>query len=340
MANKETRRQHYVPRTYLKHFATERNGEYFIKALPISDFNIDKIQEINISNVCLQKDIYTLPGNTPEERMLLETFYSDNYEAHYDQIYQVLIDPDKLTLTDNERELVISTVVTMFYRTTKWISMHNEVMNRALERMFILCQQTGKDQFLFENQIISIAGKTLEQVQLENKIEGRPAQVMTQLDTAMRLIRFRCHNDGIYISKLVDEDCEFVTSDNPVIFSNIFSNRPVPFDPDNVLTVPLDTKHKLFLMPYGDKELKHILARHNVSGSMCFMEKLTSNFEQSKNAERFMLGKESALQSYLQTKDVSERPLTDEEYAKTKFADEILEKGKELIRSLNPERLK
>jgi hypothetical protein len=70
------------------------------------------------------------------------------------------------------------------------------------------------------------------------------------------------------------------------------------------------------------------------------MEKLTSNFEQSKNAERFMLGKESALQSYLQTKDVSERPLTDEEYAKTKFADEILEKGKELIRSLNPERLK
>ena len=46
MANNETKRQHYVPRTYLKHFAREQDGKFFIKALPISNFQADKIQEI------------------------------------------------------------------------------------------------------------------------------------------------------------------------------------------------------------------------------------------------------------------------------------------------------
>ena len=44
MANNEIKRQHYVPRTYLKNFATEREGKYFIKALPIANFQADKIQ--------------------------------------------------------------------------------------------------------------------------------------------------------------------------------------------------------------------------------------------------------------------------------------------------------
>ena len=115
MSNNETKRQHYVPRTYLKHFAREQDGKYFIKALPVANFQADKMQEISITDVCLQKDIYTLPGETVEERMLLEKFYADNYESQYDKIYQLLIDPSKKTISDDERELIISTVVTMLF---------------------------------------------------------------------------------------------------------------------------------------------------------------------------------------------------------------------------------
>jgi hypothetical protein len=136
MTNKESRRQHYVPRTYLKHFASERDGKYFIKVLPIANFQVDKIQEISITDACLQKDVYTLPGETLEERMLLEKFYADNYESQYDKIYQLLINSEKVRITDEERELIISTVVTMFYRTTKWINQHNELMNRVFEHLF------------------------------------------------------------------------------------------------------------------------------------------------------------------------------------------------------------
>lgn len=331
MANNETKRQHYVPRTYLKHFAREQDGKYFINALPISNFQADKILEISITDVCLQKYIYTLPGETAEERMLLEKFYADNYESQYDKIYQLLIDPEKKTITDEERELIISTVVTMFYRTTKWISQHNELMNRVFEQAFYLCQQTGKDYFTFEGTKISIAEKTLEQLQKENKIESRPAQVITQLQIALKLIKLRSVRDGIYVSKLVDDDCEFVTSDNPVSYNNLNCEHIAPFDPRNILTLPLDTKHKLFLMPYAEDDEKHHLARHNVSGTMCYSEKLTSNYEQSTNAERFMLGKESALLSYLQTKEETEKPLPEEEVTRSKQAfNEILERAKKL----------
>jgi len=330
MPENEVKRQHYVPRTYLKHFSTERTGEFFIKALPTADCKEEKIIEMNISNVCLQKDLYTLPGNTAEERMLIEKFYSDNYETYYNEIYEILIDPNKKTLSGAERELIISTVVTMFYRTTKWVDLHNEFFNRVLEQAYFMCQQTGKDYFMFEKQKISIAGKTLEQLQKENKYESRPAQVLTQLQVALRLIKLRTIRDGIYVSKLVDENCEFITSDNPVVYSNINSGQVAPFDPTNILKLPLDSKHMLFLMPYSDKKTKHLLLRHNVSGTMCFTEKLTSNYEQFRNSERFILGSDSSLKGYLTTKEISERPLTEEENLKMKSFGDLIQKGKDL----------
>lgn len=65
MANNETKKQHYVPRTYLKHFAIEREEKYFINALPVANFQADKIQEISIADVCLQKDnLWTMIANS------------------------------------------------------------------------------------------------------------------------------------------------------------------------------------------------------------------------------------------------------------------------------------
>jgi len=330
MPDIEVKRQHYVPRTYLKKFSTERSEEYFIKALPTTDCKEEKIIEINISNVCLQNGLYTLPGNTVKEKMLIEKFYSDNYETHYNKIYEILIDPDKKTLSDNERELIISTVVTMFYRTTKWVNLHNVFFNRVLEQAYFMCQQTGKDFFMFEKQKISIAGKTLEQLQKENKYENRPAQVLLQLQVALRLVKLRTIRDGICISKLVDDNSEFITSDNPVIYSNINGGHIAPFDPSNVLKLPLDNKHMLFLMPYSDKETKHLLIRNNLSDTMCFSEKLTSNYEQLKNSERFILGSDSSLKGYLATKEISERPLSKEENLKLKSFGDLIQKGKDL----------
>jgi hypothetical protein len=38
------------------------------------------------------------------------------------------------------------------------------------------------------------------------------------------------------------------------------------------------------------------------------MEKLTSNYQQMENSERFMMGTKSELESYLETKNITEKP--------------------------------
>ena len=139
------KRQHFVPRTYLKHFGFEKGGEVFINVLPRLEKTSDKIFESNIKNVALKKHLYTLPGETVEQKMAVEKFYSEEFEQHYDDIYSILTDPNKTEISDEERELIISTVITMFYRTSRWISMYNDLMNRVFDRMFQLCEQTGKE---------------------------------------------------------------------------------------------------------------------------------------------------------------------------------------------------
>jgi hypothetical protein len=63
---------------------------------------------------------------------------------------------------------------------------------------------------------------------------------------------------------------------------------------------------------------------------MCFTEKLTSNYEQFRNSERFILGSDSSLNGYLATKEISEKPLTKEENLQYKSFGDLIKKGKDL----------
>lgn len=335
MAKQETKRQHFVPRVYLKYFSSVNKGEYFINALPKSSPTVDKIFQPNIKNIALEKDIYTLPGDTPEERMLIETFYSDNFERHYDSVYQILTDPKKDSVTDDERRLILSTVVTMFYRTTKWINSHNELMKRVIHEMFALAKQAGTNFFMFEKERISIEGKTEDQLLNEFKLENRPSQVMTQLQIALRLIDVRSKRDGINVIKLNDgNDNEFITSDNPVSYYRVGVNEIMPFDPMNVLSVPLDNKHILMLMPYADDETKKLIFRRTDTAMMSFTQKLTANYNQWNNSEKFIFGTDTGLKGYLAKKEETERPLTPEELKKAeprqKAFEEVLKKARDM----------
>lgn len=106
MAEQEVKNQHFVPRTYMKHFSEKRGDNYYIKALPVSNPVIESIVEKNTKKICFEKHLYTLPGDTVAERMLLEKFYGNEFEQHYNTIYEMLTDPNKTELSEDERKLV------------------------------------------------------------------------------------------------------------------------------------------------------------------------------------------------------------------------------------------
>lgn len=55
--NKEPKRHHYVPRTYLSHFALKNRNEYQIHVMDKKTKNIFKT---NIKNIAVEKDFYTV----------------------------------------------------------------------------------------------------------------------------------------------------------------------------------------------------------------------------------------------------------------------------------------
>lgn len=313
MASNLVVRQHFVPKTYLKHFGTRVQKAYMINALPADATEKNIIFEASTKSVAFEKHLYTLPGETIEQKMAVEKFYSDEIEQHYNDIYEILVDPNKRLITVQERELIISTVITMYYRTTKWVNASKNLMGRVFIQMFNLCHQTGKDYFTYEGEKISIKGKTLEQFTKEFNDERQPSMILLQLETAFKLIALRMKNDGILVVKLDEGNHEYITSDNPVIANNHNSPYFAPFDPNNLLRLPLDSKHTLMLIPECLAGQELTIVRNNTKGVFVEMEKLTANSSQTKNAEKYIFGSKSGLESYLDTKIESERPIKEGE---------------------------
>lgn len=325
MAIQITEKQHFVPRAYLKYFSDKKgSGHYNIMALPINNLVSEAIIERNTKSICYEKNLYTLPGSTNEEKMLLETFYSEEFENKYEQVYTMLTDPVKDKLSNQERKLVISTVATMFYRVPVWQKQHTEVMKRVFAMCIEATKQTGQKETKIEGDVYIIDGKTVDQLIAEYIANNKSNQVISQLNIALKLVSIRLERDNIYVFKLEDGDQEFITSDNPVILQNL-NNQPImPFDPSNIMKLPLDNKHYLMLMPNNDKSNLNRITRHNAQGGFSRREELISNTEQLQGADQYILGSTSSLNRFLNIKD-KDIPLTDEEQEKL---DKLIELGK------------
>lgn len=299
------KRQHFVPQTYLRKFGYSVGEEYYISVLPCDCNSIEDIFDSNVNSVALKKHLYTLSGDTVEEKMAIETFYSKNLEAHYTRIYSMLVDENLKEITQEDRNLIIATIVTMYYRTTWWINRHYDLMNRVFTMLFEMCKQTGKDYYMYEGERHSIAGQTLEKHLAEYKKENQPSMVMQQLEVASKLISLRLQNDKICVYKLKSSKTELLTSDNPVIAFNNLHDKFMPFDPSNILSLPLDSEHILYLIPH-DKQDKEI-HREEFCDALAYSEIQESNTRQAMQSERFMFGSKSGLEMYLDLKDEREK---------------------------------
>ncbi|MGM0582952.1 MAG: DUF4238 domain-containing protein [Bacteroidota bacterium] len=294
--SQETKRQHYVPRTYLQKFAIKRKKNYNIHAADKN--NLENIIFPNITNICLETDIYTLTGQTKEQRQALETFYSDNVESVYNEVYQTLTDESIREIDEEIHYKIVMTIITMLYRTSKWIHLHNDFFDTVLDKMYSLCVHTGKDHFMYEDVKYSIKGKTLDEIKTEFKTMKKDDQVLTQLEIAFKLINIRKF-DGILVSKITSEN-QLITSDNPVVLSNINPGIIAPFDPENMIRLPLDSKHILTIMPHSQTDGSHRISRTNESAGMSVAKMIANNSSQLKSSFKYILGTKKALSNFIE----------------------------------------
>ncbi|WP_026764438.1 DUF4238 domain-containing protein [Sediminibacterium salmoneum] len=291
----ETRRMHYVPKVYLEKFAKQRGDEFYICAL---EKQSGKIFSPKTKNICVETDLYLLEGATENERQMIENLYNELFEKEYNKIHKILVDDSRDSITMEERYEIISFVVSMFYRNNIWNARYNKLIDETLEKAYLLSRANEIDSFFFGEQEVSIVGKSLEDLQKENRTKDRQMIALTAVQRIFELTRMRVVNDVVTIVKTEDL---IVTSDNPVSFrGENLSVRPILIDPNNTLTLPIDDCHLLQLRPWGDKLNNNLtmLGRMSEFSIVSGVVAETNNQFQYNQAERFILGTEEGIKGF------------------------------------------
>ena len=292
----ETKRMHYVPRTYMKYFSIERNGEFYIHAM--AKDGVSMPFETNIKNICVEKDFYALPGENEKDRQLLENMYNELYENDYDHIYKILIDDTKTSITHEERYSIIGFVVSMFFRNNSWSTGYYNLMDESYAKAYHLSKANNKDSFYFGEQEISISGKTLEELQKETRTQDNPMVALTAAKKIFQLIRMRVINDVVTVVKS-SGNFEYITSDNPVTFrSDDVKQAPIPIDPNNTLSIPIDKNHLLQLRPWGHELDRTMIGRMTERSIVSIINVAMNNQFQFGQSGRFILGTESSIKNF------------------------------------------
>jgi len=284
----ETIKQHFVPRTYLKNFGYKKQDDTYVKVAR-KETTENKLFETNIINICAENHLYTLTGSL-EERQILERIYSTAFENDYNSIYSILSDDRIFSISLEQRKFIISTVITMFYRTKKWLSEFNDFTDESTSRLYGMCKQNNKESYIeTNNERISISGLTLSELQKNRKENNRIPMVLFQLEFALKLIEAK-KNDNINVFKIIGNG-EFITSDNPVLAKNINSEFTIPFDINNAYYLPISSKYLVSIFPNENHSNFNKIIRININGE----QSANFNLWQIHSSERFIIGTETGL---------------------------------------------
>jgi hypothetical protein len=291
---KEPKRQHFVPITYLKNFAFERKpGEFSVHFKKKDVFQNGGTGCTNVRNLCVEGKIYNLPGLSSEEETIIETFYSDAYEVGWTSVYKKLIDKEISMVTSEDRRLIIGMASSLYFRNRLWNVFLNKVKADIIERGYEMSKQSGSDSFVMFGEEVVVKGRTLEEIKKEHFERDKASIVLTGVRATINLLKRRLDSDGIEVMKITDVDQHFVTSDNAVTVRDPDNEAVIPANPSNYLSLPIDHKHTLLLIPDRPIEDLNMINRSSAS----YYSTLAWNFGTLQGADKFVIGSAEALKS-------------------------------------------
>lgn len=306
-------RQHFIPQTYLKRFAHTKDGDvYFVD---VFDKTTGKyIRNMAISNICVETDLYTLKNLPEEDQYKLEEYFSENIEYKYPSVYKILVEEKRQFISPQERENILLTTLSMYFRTPKVLNMFSEFVSRLFD---VSKNNLDAESINFLGREISIKGKTFKQITAEIRETQRINYFETQLALLNEFIKFRSL-DGLVVIELIGEQ-EFITSDNPVEIRNSTIKGFNLFDNGNAIYVPLDSKHALFIAPSDrDSVLNEIFFQKDN-----FVQHITLNHMSGQNSERWVIGTPKGLKQFLKDDEEYTKPVGEDHPMVLKFQEKL-----------------
>lgn len=276
MKNKEKKNHHFVPQVYLGKFAhsSKRIGqkEHFF----VSSY--DKISkkennDVDVKNICFKTKLYTIDSPEREKRELIENFYANTIESDYNNIFNILIDGSKVTVTKAEREKIILTVINLHLRNFYWFKLLSDFWTELIKMHDApnntnIYSEDGEVLFPYETQ-------SVDQIISDHKMHNKQAFIREHLRLTVNLTK--SHFDDIIF---VNKNCTnigYITSDRPVICDKISDSFRLPISKDYYLTIMSNAQH----VRYNTE---------NVIRNCPPIDPRLLNLMQFENAERLIIG--------------------------------------------------
>jgi len=290
--------QHFIPRSYLRNFAISPNGDdkAFVEVMNVKTGKI--IFPFSISNLCVSKNIYTIPNAKEGDKFALENYYAQNVDGVYPEVYRILTDPNKIELTEDERQKILSTTLSLYFRTSKFLDSKNKELDEAYDFMDRSQKKFGNSNEEIEmfvgGRIYKFRMSELGHVKQQMKVDFKMDFIIGHFRNWQDFVRHKYHSQ-ITVLK-VTKEFPLITSDNPVeIYNHKYETSNI-FDPNNSIQLPLDEEHFLWISPNSQQTERNIIYRGARDKWFAF----TSNANVQTNATDWIIGKENTLAAHLQ----------------------------------------
>lgn len=286
--------QHFIPKSYLKNFADiKEDGKQFVEAKLRSE-DAPKQKPISIKDICVDKNLYTIPNKGEDEKYALEDYYAREIDAVYPEVYKMLVNPEITQINAQQRGQIIMTTMSLFFRTPKFLNHDQRTTNLMLEYAARNFQdKEGNIKFKFREHKLNFNIAEIEEVRSDLKIANKVKFLQGHLKDWHEFINFKIHS-AIAVYRIYDE-IDLITSDNPVIMHSVKENPFDIFDPTNMISLPLDSKHYLSIFPNTEEAMLDTIYRTDRDKWFA----LTTNLQVEKNCEDWIIGRPNAVSAHL-----------------------------------------
>ncbi|NOT77013.1 MAG: DUF4238 domain-containing protein [Cyclobacteriaceae bacterium] len=286
--------QHFIPRSYLKNFALETEKDKFMVEAKYRSDEQPKERLISIADICVNKNLYTIPKTDSAKKYALEDFYAQHVDSVYPEIYNWLIDPTFKIMTALQKVKMLMTVMSMFFRTPRFLKFHEERFDTALERAQHEMDGNGRIKFTFDGKAYDVQNGEEENVRQDYHIENKKKFLHSHLEAWHDFTRIKI-NANVAVSRIYD-DGELITSDNPVVIRRMKGRFQSIFDPENMIELPLDNKHYLTIYPNSE----NVGTGESIGrGSWDKLFALKINYNTEQHSTDWLLGKPNSVRAHV-----------------------------------------
>ena len=278
----------------MKNFSQENEGKFFVEAKMKEDV-LSKERPISIRDICVNKDLYTIPFVTGDDKYKIERYYSSEIESIYPEVYKKLINPKVIDITIAEKREIILTTMSLFFRTPKFLNFGIDKINKIFQ--YAVLNHSDKNGFVKFNHKAIKLDFHLDEIENERqrfKLNFKLEFLKNHLKDLHDFVEFKINAD-ISVFHLYENDVDLISSDNPVTMHSIIGNEFKVFDPTNIIQLPLDNKHFLLIFQNEKNESVNKILR----GERDKWFAITSNLEVDRKSEQWIFGKPNSISAHI-----------------------------------------